>query len=105
MIQADLSVSKILFNLTASRQLLLGIRSELQALREDVIVIKGLLIQDPIAYRTETNAIPKLPSIPSSVSDRFMDSLDINRPKSFQGVSNFPLKEGFDALVFHFAQV
>lgn len=92
-------------NLTAGRQLLLGIRNELQALREDVIEIKGILVQDPVAYRSENHAISKLQSIPSSISDRFLAALEVNQPKSFQDISHFPLKEGFDALVFHFAQV
>lgn len=91
--------------LTVNRQLLIGIRDELRALRQDIIEMKGLLIQDPLAYRSEIHVTPNLPMTPTVISDRFLAALDVNQPRLFQGVLHFPLKEGFDALVYHFAQV
>lgn len=85
-------------------QLLLGIRRELKSLRRDVADIRGLLIQD-VHQDEETPsqaAAPALP-VPEELSLRFTDALYINKPKGFDVLDHLPLKEGFDALVFAFA--
>ena len=96
--------------MTLGRQLLLDIRRELQDLSSDVTEIKGLLVnilangdvpQDPFSASQRV----VLPEIPPEILDRFVDSLRIDTPSTFQSIANIPLKEGFDALVYHFSQV
>lgn len=89
-------------------QLLVGIRNELIQLQQEVRDLAGLMIT---LHRdtTRDSALPSLPSIempptPAAITKRFVAALDLNRPDAFHRVSDFPLKEGFDALVFHFAQ-
>lgn len=89
-------------------QLLVGIRNELIQLREDVRELSGLMITLS-KDTTRDTALPSLPSInmpstPDVITKRFVAALDLNRPDAFRGISDFPLKEGFDALVFHFAK-
>ncbi|KAL8911384.1 MAG: hypothetical protein Q9171_003430 [Xanthocarpia ochracea] len=90
-------------------QLLLEIRRELQDLRRDVSEIRGLLVN---LMRNEEPTLDSLisaqrvafPEIPEKVVAKFINSLSSNPPETFQDISNMPLKEGFDALVYHFAQ-
>lgn len=89
-------------------QLLVGIRNELIKLQQEVRDLAGLMItlnRDT----TRDTALPSLPSIempltPDVITKRFVAALDLNRPDAFHDISDFPLKEGFDALVFHFAK-
>lgn len=74
-------------------QLLVGIRNELIQLQQEVRDL----------------ALPSLPSIAmplisDAITQRFVAALELNRPDAFHTVSDFPLKEGFDALAFHFAK-
>lgn len=46
----------------------------------------------------------RLPSVPASLEERYMEALQDGRPPTFTTLGNFPLKEGLDALVFHFNQ-
>ncbi|MCJ1348194.1 hypothetical protein MMC31_006425 [Peltigera leucophlebia] len=89
-------------------QLLVGIRNELIQLQQDVRDLAGLMISLS-KDTTRDTALPSLPSIempstPDVITKRFVAALDLNRPDAFRGISDFPLKEGFDALVFHFAK-
>ncbi|KAI4283343.1 MAG: hypothetical protein L6R38_002229 [Xanthoria sp. 2 TBL-2021] len=89
--------------------LLLEIRRELQDLRRDVSEIKGLLVdllrdEEPALDAMNPARRVAFPGIPEEVVKRFTDSLTSNPPATFQDVANMPLKEGFDALVYHFAQ-
>lgn len=90
-------------------QLLIGIRSQLIQLREDVEVVKGLVVTLHKNDTLEGSAIPIHPAvqmlqIPADIVDRFLEALNTNKPESYHDVTGFPLKEGFDALVFHFAK-
>lgn len=96
--------------LTRYSGLLLEIRQELQDLRRDVSEIKGLLVdllrdEEPALDAMNPARRVAFPGIPEEVVKRFTDSLTSNPPATFQDVANMPLKEGFDALVYHFAQV
>lgn len=92
------------------RQLLLEVRRELQDLQNDVSDIKGLLVHLPTdehlpedLFRTGLN--PTFLEIPKEVSSKFLESTHVNTPENFQHLSDMPLKEGFDALVYHFSHV
>lgn len=90
--------------------LLLAIRRELQDLRRDVSEIRGLLVdllrnEDPTLDPLNTAQRVAFPDIPTEIVDKFTASLSSNPPEGFQGLSSMPLKQGFDALVYHFAQV
>ena len=96
--------------LTLNRHLLLEIRQQLQGLRDDVAEVKGLLVNllensntpfDPLLAGSNIH----LPEIPEEILTRFCDAMEIGAPKDFKGIAEFPLKEGFDALVYHFSQV
>ncbi len=89
-------------------QLLLGIRSELRKLRQDVQDLKGLVVT---LHRTDTlgKACPiptgvLMTQTPANIVSRFVAALDNNKPANFHDLAAFPLKEGFDALVYHFAK-
>ncbi|KAL9034636.1 MAG: hypothetical protein Q9180_005293 [Flavoplaca navasiana] len=90
-------------------QLLLEIRRQLQDVQRDVSEIKGLLVS---LLRNEEPTLDTLfaaqriafPAIPDEIADKFTIWLAMNPPDKFQDVSSMPLKEGFDALVYHFAQ-
>ena len=85
-------------------QLLLGIKRELQQLRADVADLRGVVVesinrsQDP-----SWSSPPPTFAVPQELMVRFMIALDVNKPAAFDNVNNWPLKEAFDALVFHFA--
>ncbi|KAL8848830.1 MAG: hypothetical protein Q9221_006170 [Calogaya cf. arnoldii] len=89
--------------------LLLEIRRELQDLRRDVSEIKGLLVsllrnEEPTLDALIPGQRAACPEIPEEVINKFTKSITLNPPTAFQDVANMPLKEGFDALVYHFAQ-
>lgn len=83
-------------------QLLLGIRRELQQLRRDVADLRTVLVQDVRGNCDSSNILP-FTTIPEDLTLRFTDALYVNKPKIFESQSRLPLKEGFDALVFNFA--
>ncbi|CAF9925233.1 MAG: hypothetical protein HETSPECPRED_005781 [Heterodermia speciosa] len=89
-------------------QLLLDIRRELQAMHSDVIEIKGLLVNllanGDVSQPFSASQRVVLPEIPPEIAIRFVDSLQIDTPSTFQNISGIPLKEGFDALVHHFSR-
>lgn len=45
-----------------------------------------------------------LPPVPQELSDRYMEALQVDTPKCFVDLVTFPLKEGLDALLYHFGQ-
>ncbi|KAK3178116.1 hypothetical protein OEA41_000249 [Lepraria neglecta] len=84
-------------------QLLLGIKHELQELREDVNEIRTILVNGFQNRNTSSSADLQSFQVPYELASRFADALQANRPPSFQDRGDIPLKEGFDALVYHFA--
>ncbi len=85
-------------------QLLLGIKRELQQLRVDVAELRGVVVQGIIQSRDPTwTPPPPSYSIPEDLVSRFATALEFNKPVSFRASADWPLKEGFDALVFNFA--
>lgn len=91
-------------------QLLLEIRRDLQDLRREVAEIKGLLVT--ILSNGTHISLPylicqtiHLPDIPEEIVYRFLNAVMHDAPESFHDVEDLPLREGFDALVHHFAQV
>lgn len=90
-------------------QLLIGIRSQLIKLREDVEVVKGLVVtlhRNDTLERSAQHIHPavQMLQIPEGIVERFLDALYTNKPESFHDLTGFPLREGFDALVYHFAK-
>lgn len=45
------------------------------------------------------------PDIAEEIVDKFLNAVRQNAPETFHDVADLPLREGFDALVHHFAQV
>ncbi|KAL8697349.1 MAG: hypothetical protein Q9201_007164 [Fulgogasparrea decipioides] len=86
-------------------QLLLEIRRELQLLRSDVAQIRGILTNGHSQSNDASNT-SYLQSIHISddLAVRFKAALETNKPATFQNNSDWPVKEGFNALVFHFAK-
>ena len=84
-------------------QLLLGIKRELQLLRTDVQELKTILI-DGIQHKDSSSStyLQSL-QVPSELASRFTQALQSNKPAAFHTTTVIPLKEGFDALVYHFA--
>ncbi|KAK0507793.1 hypothetical protein JMJ35_009682 [Cladonia borealis] len=84
-------------------QLLLGIRRELQQVKQDVAALKGLLIPDTAqsihttSHKFHDGRFP----VPPDLAKRFERAL-ASKPGVYVQ-DHLPRKEGFDALVFHFA--
>ena len=84
-------------------QLLLGIRHELQLLRRDVDDIRTILIHGIQSRDASSSAYLQSLQVPPELAARFRMALQTNKPTSLQDQANLPLKEGFNALVYHFA--
>ncbi|KAL8757214.1 MAG: hypothetical protein Q9184_004274 [Pyrenodesmia sp. 2 TL-2023] len=86
-------------------QLLLEIRRELQLLRSDVAELRGILTNRlPLPIDTPNDNYLQSIYLQVEVTVRFSAALDSNRPSTFDTSSAWPIKEGFNALVFHFAK-
>ena len=85
-------------------QLLLGIRRELEQAKNDVAALRGLLIPDTAqsihttSHKSHGGRFP----IPPGVAKRFERAL-ASKSDSVHVQDHLPLKESFDALVFHLA--
>lgn len=77
-------------------QLLLGIRNEVQGLREEIRQLTAAIHQNPSEHSI---------TIPERVIARFEDALKRDRPTAVHDVTNIPLKEGFDAVVYCLTKV
>ena len=85
--------------------LLLGIHRELRQLKKDVAPLKGILTQDTaqLIPRKSSQYRNGRVTVPLDLAKRFEKALAASRPDSVQARDQLPLREGFDALVFHFA--
>lgn len=84
-------------------QLLLGIKRELGFLRTDVQELKTILI-DGVGHKdSSSSTYLQSHEVPHELANRFTRSLQKSKPTSFHSPADIPLKEGFDALVSHFA--
>ena len=84
-------------------QLLLGIKHELRRLRVDFndlryVLTHGLRYQDSLS----STYLQSL-EVPPELANRVANELQNYKPASFHEQADIPLKEGFDALVHHFA--
>ncbi len=84
-------------------QLLLGIKRELDSLRTDVQELKTILIDGLRHEDSSSSTYLQSLQVPPELANRFATALTTNSPASFHSEADIPLKEGFDALVFHFA--
>ena len=84
-------------------QLLLGIKRKLQLLRIDARELKTTLI-DGVRHKdlSSSRYLHSL-RIPSKLANRFAIGLQSSKPVAFHNKADIPLKEVFDALVYHFA--
>lgn len=87
-------------------QLLSGIHSQQQQLTKDVAAISALLASDPARKDCPINSHTQESSfhVPGELSDRFQKAVAAEALGLSQGRDGLPLKEGFDALVYHFAR-
>ncbi|KAL8898589.1 MAG: hypothetical protein Q9207_006622 [Kuettlingeria erythrocarpa] len=86
-------------------QLLLEIRRELQSLRSDVAELRGLLTKGiPQTIDTSNDIYLQAIHLQGEVAARFTAALDCKRPSTVDITNDWPVKEGFNALVFHFAK-
>ena len=99
-------VTKVFFILKPFEiQLLLGIKKELEQLRRDVADLRGVVVESINQPRDPGRAsLPHTFSIPQELVSRFTAASDVNKPAAFHQADHWPLKEGFDALVFHFSR-
>ena len=82
--------------------LLLGIRRELQLLRTDVQELRTILIDGLGHMDSSSSTYLQSLQVPPELANRFTRALQISKPASFHRQIDIPLKEGFDALVYHF---
>jgi len=86
-------------------QLLLEIQRELKLLRSDMAQLRGILTNGPSPPNDSSNA-SYLHSVHISdeLAIRFATALGTNKPSTFTENKEWPVREGFNALVFHFAK-
>ena len=84
-------------------QLLLGIKRELQLLRTDFEELKTILVHGIRHNDSSSSTYLHSLQVPSELASRFTKALQSNKPATFQTEADVPLKEGLDALVYHFA--
>lgn len=77
-------------------QLLLGIKHEVQGLREDIRQLTAAVHRGPSDHSI---------TIPEVITARFEVALGKNRPEGVRDIMDIPLKEGFDAVVYCFTKV
>lgn len=85
-------------------QLLSDLRNDIWDVRRVVEEIRGLLVDSLTPHSLQE--IPsqfRLPLVPPELETRFLAALN-KRQGKFVDIKDFPLREGFDALVFHFGQ-
>jgi hypothetical protein len=98
----------ISFTVAAQALTFLLNNSELQLDNNELLheiqgTVDGLETLLAAQYQPDPRPLPyALPSVPSHLKSRFVDALSINQPASFQRLADFPLKEGWDALIIHF---
>ncbi|KAL8776468.1 MAG: hypothetical protein Q9194_003123 [Teloschistes cf. exilis] len=87
-------------------QLLLQIRRDLRLLKDDIAVIRGIMTKGLVPPRDSATNFSYLQSVqvPQELASRFTTALDIRKPAAFTELYKWPVKEGFNALVFHFAK-
>lgn len=87
-------------------QLLLQIRRDLQLLKDDIAVIRGIMTKGLVLPRDSATNLSYLQSVqvPQELASRFTAASDIKKPAAFTELYKWPVKEGFNALVFHFAK-
>ena len=86
-------------------QLLLEIRRELRLLRSDVAQLRGILTNGPSPSNDSSNAsYLQSVHISDELAIRFTAALGTNKPSTFTESKEWPVREGFNALVFHFAK-
>ncbi|KAL8816448.1 MAG: hypothetical protein Q9223_004543 [Gallowayella weberi] len=86
-------------------QLLWEIRREVRLLRSDVADIRGILTNNLTSVNDSSNGFYlQAIHIPDDLNARFVEAVEINRPSTFLTGSEWPVKEGFDALVSAFAK-
>ena len=86
-------------------QLLQGIQRDLQLLRRDVKQLTGIVTNGVGHYSNTPDPyyLSKI-DIVQEVACRFEAASSVNRPPSFTKEADWPVKEGFDALVLHFCK-
>ena len=82
--------------------LLLGINHRLQLLRTDVQELRTILIDGLRHNDSSSSTYLQSLQVPPELANRFAKALQTSKPASFHSQADIPLKEGFDALVYHF---
>ena len=87
-------------------QLLSSIHHEQQQINKEMAAIKGALTSNHprISYPINSHSPESSFHIPEELSDRFVEALAVKDLEFFQVRDDLPLKEGFDALAYHFAR-
>ncbi|KAL8661587.1 MAG: hypothetical protein Q9202_005473 [Teloschistes flavicans] len=86
-------------------QLLSEIRRDLQLLRNDVAELRGIMTNGQLQPRDSTiTSYLQSVHVPHELASRFTTALHTNKPSGFTEPYEWPVKEGFNALVFHFAK-
>lgn len=86
-------------------QLLSEIRRDLQLLRNDVAELRGIMTNGQVQPRDSTiTSYLQSVHVPHELASRFTTALHTNKPSGFTEPYEWPVKEGFNALVFHFAK-
>ena len=64
------------------------------------------VVTNGVGHMSNTSNPPFLDSValPDHIVTRFTTAFNVNRPVCFEKSNDWPLKEGFDALVFHFSK-
>lgn len=68
----------------------------MQGLKEEIRLLREAICPNPLGYAI---------TIPAIVTARLDDALGKNRPERVEDITDIPLREGFDAVVYWFTKV
>ena len=86
-------------------QLLISIDQQLRDLKVTVTEIRDVVVRGGIPNPDSGAASStggEYLALPEDIQSRLTERLSVDQPVSFESHEDFPLKEGFDAVIFHF---
>ncbi|KAL8953686.1 MAG: hypothetical protein Q9222_000470 [Ikaeria aurantiellina] len=86
-------------------QLLIEIHRDVQRVRGELEALRRIIIDGPDQANNSSNEVYlQSVQVSDNLTKRFVAASEVRKPPSFTTGSHWPVKEGFNALVFHFAK-
>ena len=88
-----------------SSEILLQLAGDVRALREDMSRLPRRIWNTLANGAIDRTSPSQLPRIPQILDKYYTDALEEGKPTSYTSIDEFPLRDGLDALIFHFKEV